>query len=38
MLKFNVSTALRTAISMHAAEILRDAGPKVIEGISYAES
>ena len=34
MLKFNVSTALRTAISMHVAEILRDAGPKVIERIS----
>ena len=24
-----MSTALRTAISMHVAEILRDAGPKV---------
>jgi hypothetical protein len=30
MLKFHVSTALRTAISMHVAEILRDAGPKVM--------
>ena len=28
--KFHVSTAVRTAISMHVAEILRDAGPKVI--------
>ena len=30
MLKFNVSTAVRTALSTHVAEILRDAGPKVI--------
>jgi hypothetical protein len=30
ILKFNVSAAVRTAISTHAAEILRDAGPKVI--------
>ena len=28
--KFHVSTAVRTAISMHVAEILRDAGPKVM--------
>jgi hypothetical protein len=27
--KYHVSTAMRTAISMHVAEILRDAGPKV---------
>ena len=30
LLKFHVSTAVRTAISMHVAEILRVAGPKVI--------
>jgi hypothetical protein len=30
ILKFHVSTAVRTAISTHVAEILRDAGPKVI--------
>jgi hypothetical protein len=29
ILKFHVSTAMRNAISMHVAEILRDAGPKV---------
>ena len=28
--KFHLCTALRTAISMHVAEILRDAGPKVM--------
>jgi hypothetical protein len=28
--KFHVSTATRTAISMHVAEILRDSGPKVM--------
>ena len=30
MFKYNVSSALRAAISMHVAEILRDAGPRVI--------
>jgi hypothetical protein len=30
MLKFHVPTALRTAINTHVAEILRDAGAKVI--------
>jgi hypothetical protein len=30
ILKFHASTALRTAISTHVAEILRDAGPKVM--------
>jgi hypothetical protein len=29
-MKFHVSTAMRTAVSTHVAEILRDAGPKVI--------
>jgi hypothetical protein len=29
IMKFNVCAALRTAISTHVAEILRDAGPKV---------
>jgi hypothetical protein len=28
--KFHLCTAMRTAISMHVAEILRDAGPKVM--------
>ena len=28
-IKFHVSTAMRTAVSTHASEILRDAGPKV---------
>ncbi|KAF8259331.1 O-methyltransferase [Lactarius quietus] len=28
MMQFHVSTAMRTAVSIHAAEILRDAGPK----------
>ena len=30
MSKHHVSTALRTAIVTHVAEILRDAGPKVL--------
>jgi hypothetical protein len=30
IMKFNVCTALRTAMSTHVAEIFRDAGPKVI--------
>ena len=30
MLKFHASAAVRTAISTHVAEILRDAGPKVM--------
>ena len=30
ILKFYTSTAVRTAISMHVAEILRDAGPNVM--------
>jgi hypothetical protein len=30
MSKFHLCTAMRTAISMHVAEILRDAGPKVM--------
>ena len=30
MLQFHVSTAVRTAICTHVAEILRDAGPKVM--------
>jgi hypothetical protein len=29
-LKFHVSTAVRTAISTHVTEILRDASPKVM--------
>ena len=28
-MKFLASTAMRTAVSTHVAEILRDAGPKV---------
>jgi hypothetical protein len=38
MLKFHVSTALRTAVSTHVAEILRDAGPKVIMPNHYFKS
>jgi len=30
IMKFHVCTAMRTAVSTHVAEILRDAGPKVI--------
>lgn len=30
ILKYPVSTALRTAVHTHVAEILRDAGPKVM--------
>ena len=29
MIKFHVSTAIRTAVSTHVAEILRDVGPEV---------
>ena len=29
VIEFHVSTAMRTAVSTHTAEILRDAGPKV---------
>jgi hypothetical protein len=29
IIKFHLCTALRTAITVHVAEILRDAGPKV---------
>ena len=29
VIKFHVSTAMRTAVSTHTAEILRDAGAKV---------
>jgi hypothetical protein len=29
VIKFHVSTAMRTAVSTHVAEILRDAGPEV---------
>jgi hypothetical protein len=29
ILKYHLCTALRTATTMHVAEILRDAGPKV---------
>jgi hypothetical protein len=31
--KFHVSTALRTAVSIHVAEILRDAGPQVMNDL-----
>ena len=30
ILKFHLSAAVRTAVSMHVAEILRDAGPEVM--------
>lgn len=30
--KFHLCTAMRTVMSMHVAEILRDAGPKVVLG------
>ena len=30
MMKFHVSTAIRTAVSTHVAEILRDVGPEVL--------
>ena len=38
VIKFHASTAMRTAVSTHVAEILRDAGPKVKPGILSAES
>jgi hypothetical protein len=33
-MKFHVSTAMRTAVSTHVAEILRDVGPKVMSYVS----
>lgn len=38
MIKFHVSTAIRIAVSTHAAEILRDAGPKVASDFLSVES
>jgi hypothetical protein len=38
VIKFHVSTAMRTAVSTHVAEILRDAGPKVTSDILSVES
>lgn len=37
-IKFHVSSAMRTAVSVHVAEILRDAGPKVVLDILSVES
>ena len=33
VIKFHVSTAMRTAVSAHVPEILRDAGPKVASNL-----
>ncbi len=38
VIKFHVSTAMRTAVSAHVAEILRDAGPEVASDILSIES
>ena len=38
VIKFHVSTAMRTAVSTHVAEILRDSGPKVVSDIQLVES